>query len=92
MCFAQRLRKPPAGGAIPLGESTTLCPQSGKVSKWVICFPREYMTPPCPRFRCIYTQHDTYTVYEVDEPDDAAIDEDEDILDYDDLGDPDSFI
>jgi len=35
--------------------------------------------------------NDTYTVYEVDGPDDAAIDEDEDILDYDDLDDPEAF-
>ena len=33
-----------------------------------------------------------YTVYEVDVPDEALIDEDEDILNYDDLDDPDAFV
>ncbi|RGE59883.1 type IV secretory system conjugative DNA transfer family protein [Eisenbergiella massiliensis] len=33
-----------------------------------------------------------YTVYEADVPDEANIDEDEDILNYDDLDDPDAFV
>ena len=33
-----------------------------------------------------------YTVYEADVPDEATMDEDEDILNYDDLDDPDAFV
>lgn len=33
-----------------------------------------------------------YTVYEADVPDEANIGEDEDILNYDDLDDPDAFV
>ncbi|WP_419026757.1 VirD4-like conjugal transfer protein, CD1115 family [Intestinimonas butyriciproducens] len=36
--------------------------------------------------------NEEYTVYEVDVPDKALIDEDEDILNYDDLDDPDAFV
>ena len=34
----------------------------------------------------------TYTVYKVDVPDEAFTGEDEDILNYDDLDDPDAFV
>ena len=36
--------------------------------------------------------NETYTVYKVDVPDEALTDEDEDILNYDDLDDPDAFV
>ena len=36
--------------------------------------------------------NEQYTVYEADVPDEAPIDEDEDILNYDDLDDPDAFV
>ena len=34
---------------------------------------------------------ESYTVYEIDGPDDESISEDEDILNYDDIDDPDAF-
>ena len=36
--------------------------------------------------------NETYTVYKVDVPDEALTGEDEDILNYDDLDDPDAFV
>ncbi len=36
--------------------------------------------------------NEQYTVYEADVPDGTPIDEDEDILNYDDLDDPDAFV
>ena len=36
--------------------------------------------------------NETYTVYKVDVPDEALSGEDEDILNYDDLDDPDAFV
>ena len=36
--------------------------------------------------------NETYTVYKVDVPDEAITGEDEDILNYDDLDDPDAFV
>ena len=36
--------------------------------------------------------NEQYTVYEADVPDKTPIDEDEDILNYDDLDDPDAFV
>lgn len=36
--------------------------------------------------------NEQYTVYEADVPDETGIDEDEDILNYDDLDDPDAFV
>jgi len=36
--------------------------------------------------------NETYTVYKVDVPDEAFTGEDEDILNYDDLDDPDAFV
>ena len=36
--------------------------------------------------------NEQYTVYEADVPDETPIDEDEDILNYDDLDDPDAFV
>ena len=38
------------------------------------------------------TPNETYTVYKVDVPDEALTGEDEDILNYDDLDDPDAFV
>ena len=36
--------------------------------------------------------NETYTVYKVDVPDEALTGEDADILNYDDLDDPDAFV
>ena len=44
--------------------------------------------------RCIkkLNSNEQYTVYETDAPDETPIDGDEDILNYDDLDDPDAFV
>ena len=45
----------------------------------------------CRRIKTL-NPNEQYTVYEADVPDGTPIDEDEDILNYDDLDDPDAFV
>lgn len=45
----------------------------------------------CRRMKTL-NPNEQYTVYEADVPDETPIDEDEDILNYDDLDDPDAFV
>ncbi len=80
---------PKATTRTPNGWAGSLCPPPS--------------LPPCPvtgascncgacrRIKKL-NPNEQYTVYEADVPDEAPIDEDEDILNYDDLDDPDAFV